>query len=122
MRNSATSFSRSGLSDWLVQRVSAYILALYFLVLLFFLASSPHLTFTQWHGFFASTAMRIFSLLALLSLAGHAWVGLWTVLTDYVTTRQMGPLANFMRLVLQVGMAIFIFVYVVWGIQILWGN
>ena len=122
MSNSATSFSRSGLSDWLVQRVSAYILALYFLTVVFFLVTTPHVTFTQWHGFVTSTAMRIFSLLALLSLAGHAWVGLWTVLTDYVTTRQMGPLANFMRLVLQVGMALFIFVYVVWGIQILWGN
>ena len=68
------------------------------------------------------TAMRIFSLLALLALAAHAWVGLWTVLTDYVTERQMGAKAAVIRLFLQTGMAICIFVYVVWGIQILWGN
>ncbi|HNP02929.1 MAG TPA: succinate dehydrogenase, hydrophobic membrane anchor protein, partial [Agitococcus sp.] len=68
------------------------------------------------------TAMRIFSLLALLSLAGHCWVGLWTVTTDYMTTRQMGASANFLRVITQIAMAIAIFVYVVWGAIILWGN
>ena len=122
MRNSATSFSRSGLSDWLVQRVSAYILAAYFLVIAGFLVCSQGVGYVEWYSFMTSTAMRIFTLLALLALAGHAWVGLWTVFTDYVTERQMGPKASVLRLLLQVGMAIFIFVYVVWGIQILWGN
>jgi len=122
MRNSATSFSRSGLSDWLVQRVSAYILAAYFLVIVGFLICRHEVGFADWYAFMTSTAMRIFTLLSLLALAGHAWVGLWTVFTDYVTERQLGPKASVLRLLLQVGMAIFIFVYVVWGIQILWGN
>jgi len=123
MRNSATSFSRSGLADWLVQRVSAYILALYFVVVVgFLICSGDGLAYAYWHAFMTCTAMRIFSLLALLALAAHAWVGLWTVLTDYVTERQMGAKAAVIRLFLQTGMAICIFVYVVWGIQILWGN
>lgn len=122
MRNSATSFSRSGLSDWLVQRVSAYILAAYFFVIVGFLICQHDAGYTGWYAFMTCTAMRIFSLLALLALAGHAWIGMWTVLTDYITERQMGPKANVLRLLFQVGMAIFIFVYVVWGIQILWGN
>lgn len=119
MRSSATSFSRSGLSDWILQRVSAVILAAYFLVVLGFVLGHP--TYTAWHAFMATTPMRIFSLLALFSLAAHAWIGLWTVVTDYVTTRQMGPLADFLRLMMEIGFAIVIFVYVVWGIQILWG-
>lgn len=122
MRNSATSFSRSGISDWLVQRVSAYILAVYFFVIVGFLLCQQGADYSRWHDFMLSTPMRIFTLLALLALAGHAWVGLWTVFTDYVTERQLGPKASVLRLLLQVGMAIFIFVYVVWGIQILWGN
>lgn len=122
MRNSATSFSRSGVSDWLVQRVSAYILAAYFFIIAGFLICQRGADYAQWYAFMTSTAMRTFTLLALLALAGHAWVGLWTVLTDYITERQLGPKATFLRLLLQVGMAIFIFVYVVWGIQILWGN
>ncbi|MDP2226353.1 MAG: succinate dehydrogenase, hydrophobic membrane anchor protein [Moraxellaceae bacterium] len=122
MRNSATSFSRSGLSDWVVQRVSAYILAVYFVVIVGFLLCNRGVGYAEWHAFMTCTAMRIFSLLALLALAAHAWIGLWTIFTDYVTERQMGPKASVIRLVLQTGMAIFIFVYVVWGIQILWGN
>lgn len=122
MRNSATSFSRSGLSDWLVQRVSAYILGLYFVVVLGFLLCRAPVDYATWHAFMTCNAMRIFSLLAVLALAAHAWVGMWTVFTDYVTERQMGPKANFLRIVLQAGMAIFIFVFVVWTIQILWGN
>lgn len=122
MRNSATSFSRSGLSDWLVQRVSAYILGLYFVVVLGFLLCRAPVDYATWHAFMTCNAMRIFSLLAVLALAAHAWIGMWTVFTDYVTERQMGPKANFLRIVLQAGMAIFIFVFVVWTIQILWGN
>ena len=68
------------------------------------------------------TKMRLFSLTALLALAAHAWVGMWTVFTDYLTERQMGAKATIIRLALQTGMVIGVFVYVVWGIQILWGN
>lgn len=122
MRNSATSFSRSGVSDWVIQRVSAYILGAYFLFIVGYLLCTKDVYFSDWYALMSSTGMRIFTLLAILSLAAHAWVGLWTVLTDYVTERQMGPKATIIRLILQVGMALFVFVYVVWGIQILWGN
>ncbi|MCC2637993.1 MAG: succinate dehydrogenase, hydrophobic rane anchor protein [Moraxellaceae bacterium] len=122
MRNSATSLTRSGISDWLVQRVSAYILGIYFVVVLGFLACNPGLAFEQWHAFMTALPMRIFTLLALLALVGHAWVGMWTVFTDYVTTRQMGDRATFVRVVLLVGMVLANFVFLIWGIQILWGN
>lgn len=122
MMKSATSFTRSGLSDWLVQRVSAVILAVYFVVVLGFILINPNLSYETWHGFMTNTCMRIFNLLALLALIGHAWIGVWTVLTDYVTERQMGAKATFLRLVLQVGMVLMIFVLTVWGLQIFWGN
>ena len=119
---SSTSFSRSGTSDWIAQRVSAVILAVYFVVLVGWLLMSGEVTYDAWHDFMTCTAMRIFSVLALLSLAAHSWVGLWTVTTDYMTTRQMGASANFLRLIVQISMALVIFVYVVWGVMILWGN
>lgn len=122
MRNSATSFSRSGLADWLIQRVSAYILAVYLVVIVGFLFYKAPVAFFDWYYFMTSTPMRIFSLLAVLALAGHAWVGMWTIFTDYVTERQMGAKAAVIRVVLQTGMVIAIFVYVVWTIMILWGN
>ncbi len=119
---SATSFSRSGLSDWIIQRVSAVILAVYFVVIVGWLICAGDVTYTAWHDFMTTTCMRIFSLLAILSLAAHAWIGMWTVFTDYLTVRQMGTKASFIRLLAQIGMALVIFVYVVWGIMILWGN
>ncbi len=122
MRYSSTSYSRNGISDWLAQRVSAYVLAVYFVVIVGYLLCNPGLEYAQWKGFMSCTAMQIFSLLALVALAAHAWVGMWTVFTDYVTERQMGAKATAIRIFLQTGMAICIFVYVVWGIQILWGN
>jgi len=119
---SATSFSRSGLSDWILQRVSAVILAVYFVVIVGWLIFAGEVSYTAWHDFMTTTCMRIFSLLAIVSLAAHAWIGMWTVFTDYLTVRQMGPKASFIRLIAQIGMGLAVFVYVVWGIMILWGN
>lgn len=119
---SATSFSRSGLSDWLVQRVSAVILAVYTVFLLGWLAANPVVDYAAWHGLMSGTAMRIFTLLALLSFVSHAWIGMWTVFTDYLTSRQMGPKADVLRLLAQIAMGIALFVVIVWGIQIIWGN
>lgn len=119
---SATSFSRSGLSDWLIQRVSAVILAVYTVVLFGFIVANPGMDYATWHDFMTTTVMRIFTLMALLSFVGHAWVGMWTVTTDYLTSRQMGPKADVLRLLVQVAMALALFVTIVWGIQIIWGN
>jgi succinate dehydrogenase / fumarate reductase, membrane anchor subunit len=47
---------------------------------------------------------------------------MWQVFTDYVTTRQMGPSANGLRLVLTSAVIIAVFVYAIWGIQIFWAN
>lgn len=122
MRNNATSLTRSGVADWLVQRLSAYVLGIYFVVVLGFLVGTPEVTFDKWHGFISNLPMRIFTLLALVGLIAHAWVGMWTVLTDYVNSTQMGDRATFPRLVLLGGMALANIVFLVWGIQILWGN
>ena len=119
MVTSVTSMGRSGLYDWLMQRVSAVILLAYFLYIGCVLASG--VDYSAWKALHAQTWMRIFSLLALLSLGIHAWVGLWAVFTDYLTERMMGSLGNMLRFGAQVVSAIIMFTYIVWGIQILWG-
>ena len=121
MVTAVTSFGRSGLYDWLIQRVTAVVLLAYSLCLGGFLLTHPDLQYAEWRAVFDSTAMRVFSLLALISLGAHAWIGLWAVVTDYVTVRMMGPKATVLRLLFQCGCGVVMFVYLVWGVQILWG-
>ncbi len=119
MVKSVTSFGRSGLSDWLLQRVSGVILLAYALCLGGTLVIGVN--YAQWQAMFASTGMRVFTLLAILSLAAHAWIGMWAVGTDYLTERMLGTKGNLLRLAFQIGCSLAIFVYVIWGTQILWG-
>ena len=86
MVTNITSLGRSGLSDWLMQRVSAVVLALYTVFMVAYLLFNPDLDYYAWTALFDQTWMRIFSLLAFISLAAHAWIGLWTVTTDYLTS------------------------------------
>ena len=119
MVTSVTSMGRSGLYDWLMQRVTAVILLAYFLYVACVVICG--VDYAAWNELYSQTWMRVFSLLALLSLGIHAWVGLWAVFTDYLTERLMGTLGNVLRFGAQVLSAIIMFTYVVWGIQILWG-
>jgi len=121
MVTAVTSFGRSGLYDWLIQRVSAVVLAAYTLFVAGFIILTPDLTFAVWSDLYSTLCMRVFSLAALLSIAAHAWIGLWAVLTDYLTNRIMGAKATVLRLVAQGVLGLVTMTYTVWGIEILWG-
>lgn len=121
MVTNVTNLSRSGLYDWMAQRVSAVLLAAYTIFLLGYLILNPGLTFEQWQGLFSHNAMRIFSLLALVALAVHSWVGMWTISTDYLTPMALGRFATVLRFLFQVACGLLMFVLFVWGVQILWG-
>ncbi|KXS38361.1 MAG: succinate dehydrogenase membrane anchor subunit [Halomonadaceae bacterium T82-2] len=114
MVTNITNFGRSGLSDWLIQRVSAVVLALYAVFMVGYLLFHPDLDYATWNGLFAQTWMRIFSLLAFVSLAAHAWIGLWTVVTDYIKPTGI-------RFTVQIAIILAIFIFLVWGVQVLWG-
>ena len=119
------SFSRRGLLDFVVQRVSAFIMAAYVCVLLwFFLANEmSHLVLVD---FFLSTPMQIFSALTILSILGHAWVGLWTIGTDYIQRAHLEfipGLANFstaIRFSYQVVCLLVMSIYLIWAMKLIW--
>lgn len=119
---SATGLTGSGSRDWYLQRVSAVVLALYTVVMFAWLLCHSGFDYAAWTGFMLTTPMKIFSLLAVFSLVAHAWIGMWQVFTDYVTTRQMGPSASGLRLVLTSAVIIAVIVYAIWTIQIFWAN
>jgi succinate dehydrogenase / fumarate reductase membrane anchor subunit len=117
-----TSFGRSGLSDWLVQRVSAVVMTVYLIFIFGYLVCGGDVSYGDWKTLHSHFLVRLLSLFAILSLAAHAWIGLWAVLTDYVTVRLMGPKATAIRVFLQLGMIAVILAYVVWAFAILWGT
>jgi|TARA_B110000285_G_C14639092_1_gene386779 succinate dehydrogenase / fumarate reductase membrane anchor subunit len=114
MVTTVTSFGRSGLYDWLFQRISAVVLASYSVFMVIYLLVNPQLDFAQWDALFGTTSVRIFSLMALLSLGAHCWIGLWSVSTDYLK-----PFV--LRFVFQMVVGVLMFIYTVWGVQLLWG-
>lgn len=118
MVTSVTSFSRTGLSDWLIQRVTSLVLLAYFIVIAYQLVGS--VDYTSWRLLFDQTWMKVFTLMAALSLVAHSWIGLWSVFTDYLTERMLGPKGNTIRLLSQLGASLALLGYVIWVVVIIW--
>lgn len=110
-----TSLSGNGLRDWLIQRVTSMVMLFYIVFLLVFFVAHSSLSYEQWHGLFSHSVMRLFSTLFLLSLLWHAWVGMWTIVTDYIK-----PFA--LRLSVQILIIIGLLLCFIWGLAIFWGN
>mgnify|MGYP002633989800 FL=1 len=122
MVNQVANMSKNGVSDWVIQRVSALVLAAYTLCIFGYVVMNPGMDYVSWSGFMGTTAMQVFTLLALLSTAAHAWIGMWTVGSDYLQEHTLGSNATFLRSAYQVGSILIIVTYLIWGINILWGN
>ena len=122
MVTQVTSLSRNGVSDWVIQRVSALVLATYTLWVFGFVVLNPGMDFATWSGLFNNTGMQVFTMLAVLSTAAHAWIGMWTIGSDYLREHTLGPRAATLRFIYQIGCVLIIAVYLIWGINILWGN
>jgi succinate dehydrogenase / fumarate reductase membrane anchor subunit len=118
---SVTSFGRSGVSDWLLQRTTAIVMAVYVVFVTLYLLFNPDLQYEQWLALNSHLCMKVLNVLTVLSIAIHAWIGLWAVLTDYVTVRLLGPKATPLRIFLQLGMILVTLVYLIWALDIVWG-
>lgn len=115
-----TSLTRSGLSDYLVQRVSAIVLLAYTLCVLGFFLTTAEVDHAALVDYFGGPVMKLFSILAVLATAAHAWIGMWTVGTDYIRPHYFGTHATAWRLLFQAVVLVVLFAYVAWGLQIFW--
>lgn len=114
MVNRIVTGAHYGVRDWLMQRVTAVVMALYLLLLAGFLLTHQPLHYADWRDFFSCGLVRLASVLFLLSVFLHAWVGMRDIFMDYVK-----PLA--IRLPLEVLTLLALVAYTVWSVQILWG-
>jgi succinate dehydrogenase / fumarate reductase membrane anchor subunit len=102
-----------GLKDWLAQRFTAIVMALYTIILLICFLAGNNFSYEGWAGLFAQQWFKIASFVALLSLFYHAWVGMREILMDYAKPAGL-------RLCLQMGTIVWLISCAVWSAQILW--
>jgi succinate dehydrogenase / fumarate reductase membrane anchor subunit len=114
MVNRIVTGAHYGLRDWLVQRVTAVVMAVYVLALAGWTLWQPAFGYDIWTELFSGNMMRSFSLLFLLSLFYHAWIGVRDIVMDYVKPASV-------RLLIHVSVILSLIMYVIWSVQILWG-
>ena len=104
-----------GLRDWLAQRVTGVLMALFTIIVLgqVMLSSGP-IGYDKWAGIFSSQWMKVLTFSVILALLYHVWIGMRDIWMDYVTS------AVWLRLVLQVATIVWLIGCAGWAIQVLW--
>jgi succinate dehydrogenase / fumarate reductase membrane anchor subunit len=98
-----------GMRDWLSQRVTAVLIALFTVLVL---AKGP-IGYTQWSGIFSPQWMKSLTFVVILALLYHVWVGMRNVFQDYVHPYGV-------RFVLDVFAIVWLLFCSGWAIQVLW--
>ena len=103
-----------GLRDWLAQRVTAALMALFtLLVLAQVIFSKGPIGYDKWAGIFSSQWMKVLTFTIIIALLWHVWVGMRDIWMDYI--KPVG-----LRLGLQVFTMVWLVACAGWGIQVLW--
>ncbi|AWG27767.1 succinate dehydrogenase, hydrophobic membrane anchor protein [Burkholderia cenocepacia] len=102
-----------GLRDWLAQRVTATITAVYTVILLVLFFGAHDFSYEGWASIFAAQWMKLATFVMLLSLFYHAWVGVRDIWMDYV--KPVG-----VRLLLQSLTIVWLLACAGYAAQILW--
>ncbi|MFT4191285.1 MAG: succinate dehydrogenase, hydrophobic membrane anchor protein [Comamonas sp.] len=103
-----------GLRDWLIQRITGGLMALFTVILLAqVIFTSGPIGYEQWAGIFAAQWMKVLTFCVIVSLLYHAWVGVRDIWMDYVKPVALKIALNIFTLVWLVGCA-------GWAIQVLW--
>jgi len=103
-----------GFRDWLSQRVTASLMALFTLIVLAqVIFSRGPIGYDKWAGIFAAQWMKVLTFTVIASLLWHVWVGMRDVLMDYI--KPVG-----IKLVLQIFVIVWLTGCAGWAIQALW--
>ncbi len=102
-----------GLRDWLSQRVTATLMALFTLVVIVQVLLPGEMGYDKWAGMFSAQWMKVLTFVVIVSLLYHVWVGMRDVWMDYV--KPVG-----IRLALQVFTIVWLVGCAGWAIQVLW--
>lgn len=103
-----------GLRDWLAQRVTAALMALFTLLVLGqVLFNKGPMGYDKWAGIFSPQWMKVLTFTIIVALSYHVWVGMRDIWMDYI--KPVG-----LRLALQVFTIVWLVACASWGVQVLW--
>jgi len=103
-----------GFRDWLAQRVTAVLMALFTgIVLAQVIFSSGPVGYDQWAGIFAAQWMKVLTFCVILAMLMHVWVGIRDIWMDYI--KPVG-----VRLGLHIASIVWLVGCAGWAIQVLW--
>jgi succinate dehydrogenase / fumarate reductase membrane anchor subunit len=102
-----------GVGNFLLQRLTALVLVVYIVVFAAVVYAASPLDYVAWSSIFVPVWMKVLSLVAILALLYHAWIGVKDIWMDYVK-----PV--WIRLTLQTLTALWLLACAVWSVQILW--
>ena len=102
-----------GLRDWLSQRVTAVLMAVFTIALVPQVLFGAKLGYERWSQIFGSQWMKVLTFVTIVSLGWHAWVGMRDVWMDYI--KPVG-----IRLALQVATMAWLVGCLGWAVQVLW--
>ena len=103
-----------GLRDWLSQRVTAGLMALFTIIVLAqVIFSRGPIGYDKWAGIFAAQWMKVLTFTVIIALLYHVWVGVRDIWMDYI--KPVG-----LRLALQVFSIVWLVGCAGWAVQVLW--
>jgi len=102
-----------GLKDWIIQRVSAVVMAAYSLFMVIVLLVLCPTTFDAWRNVFSFGLVKFATFLFALSLFYHAWIGIRDLWMDYVKSVSIRLTLHALTVLALVG-------YAGWMAAILW--
>ncbi|MDP3843766.1 MAG: succinate dehydrogenase, hydrophobic membrane anchor protein [Oxalobacteraceae bacterium] len=102
-----------GWKDWLAQRVTAIVMAIYTVLLLALFLAANDFSYEGWAGLFTKQWFKLVTFVTFLALFYHAWVGVRNIWMDYVK-----PVS--VRIALQVATLLWLIGCAGWTAQILW--
>ena len=106
---------RSGLGEWVVQRLTAVYILIYIGIALIRLSLAPVSIHADWVLLSSSLFYQITTLMFIFSLLAHAWLGLKSVFLDYIHPWRLRFLLLMVLAVLLLGLGVWALLVV--GIQ-----
>lgn len=102
-----------GLRDWMSQRATAALMAIFTIVLLVQVLMPGPMGYDKWAGIFAPQWMKVLTFIVIVALAWHVWVGVRDIWMDYVKPAGL-------RVVMHVFTLVWLLACLGWAVQVLW--